>query len=94
MAKDRTISLNCKLYEAPVQLIAQQVTLLYHEHDPARVEILFKGQSYGFLNPLDLHVNCRVRRYHNRYLSLRPSSPKNMSGGKLPFRPKSKENDS
>jgi len=32
------------------------------------VEITFKGQSYGFLNPLDLHVNCRVRRDHDRYL--------------------------
>jgi hypothetical protein len=91
VAKDRTISLNSKLYEAPVQLIGQQVTLLYHEHDPARVEITFKGQSYGLLNPLDLHVNCRVRRYHNRYLAIQNTSTKSLSGGKLPFRPKSKE---
>ena len=92
VAKDRTISLNCKLYEAPVHLIGQQVTLLYHDHDPARVEITFKGQSYGFLNPLDLHVNCRVRRYHNRYLAIKHNTPlKSPSGGKLPFRAKSKE---
>lgn len=95
VGKDRTISLNSKLYETPVQLIGQQVTLLYHEHDPARVEITFKGQSYGFLNPLDLHVNCRVRRYHNRYLAIKDNTPsKSLSGGKLPFRAKSKEDPS
>lgn len=95
VAKDRSISLNSKLYEAPVQLIGQQITLLYHEHDPARVEITFKGQSYGFLNPLDLHVNCRVRRDHDRYLTIKHNTPeKNLSGGKLPFRPKSREEQS
>jgi hypothetical protein len=94
VAKDRTISLNSKLYEAPVQLIGQQITLLYHEHDPARVESLFKGQSYGLLTPLDLHVNCRVRRHHNRYLTLKNPSPKNITGGKLPFRSKRKEDHS
>ena len=92
VAKDRSISLNSKLYEAPVQLIGQQVTLFYHEHDPARVEITFKGQSYGFLNPLDLHVNCRVRRDHDRYLTIKhDTTEKSLSGGKLPFRPKSGE---
>jgi hypothetical protein len=91
VGKDRTISLNSKLYEAPVQLIGQQISLLYHEHDPARVEIIFKGQSYGFLSPLDLHVNCRVRRYHDRYLAIKNPSAKTITGGKLPFRPKRKE---
>ena len=94
VAKDRTISLNTKLYEAPVHLIGQQVTLLYHEHDPLRVEITFKGQSYGFLNPLDLHVNCRVRRDHDRYLTLHAPCTKAITGGKLPFRSKRKEGDS
>ena len=91
VAKDRTLSLNGKLYEAPVHLIGQQVTVLYHDYDPARVEITFKGESYGFLTPLDLHVNCRVRRHHDRYISLRDPSLKTIAGGKLPFRPKGKE---
>ena len=91
VAKDRTLSLNSKLYEAPVHLIGQQVTVLYHDHDPARVEITLKGQSYGFLTPLDLHVNCRVRRHHDRYLTLKDPSVKTIAGGKLPFRAKRKE---
>ncbi len=94
VAKDRTISLNSKLYEAPVTLIGQQVTLLYHEHDPARVEILFKEKSYGFLTPLDLHINCRVRRDHDRYLTLQVPSIKTITGGKLSFRTKRKEDNS
>jgi transposase InsO family protein len=91
VAKDRTLSLNGKLYEAPVHLIGQQVTVLYHEHDAARVEINFKGESHGFLTPLDLHVNCRVRRHHDRYITLREPSVKTISGGKLPLSSKQKE---
>ena len=62
--RDRTISLGGRIYEAPVELIGKRVTLLYHDHDPARVEITLAGASYGFLVPLDLRVNCRVRREH------------------------------
>ena len=63
--RDRTISLGGRIYEAPVELIGKRVTLLYHDHDPARVEITLAGASYGFLVPLDLRVNCRVRRDHH-----------------------------
>jgi putative transposase len=91
VAKDRTISLNAKLYEAPVTLIGQQVTLLYHAHDPVRVEITHKEQSYGFVTPLDLHINCRVRRDHDRYLTLQVPSAKPITGGKLPLRAQRKE---
>jgi len=38
------------------------VLLLYHEKDPQSVEVLHDHKSYGFLTPLDLHINCRVRR--------------------------------
>jgi transposase InsO family protein len=60
--KDRTISLDGKLYEAPVPLIGRTVTLHYHESDPARVELLYGGISYGMLIPLDVHINARVKR--------------------------------
>jgi transposase InsO family protein len=62
VAKDRTVALGGRLYEAPVALIGQEVSLLYHDHDPARVELRFQGRSFGLLTPLDLHINCRVRR--------------------------------
>jgi hypothetical protein len=60
--KDRTVSLAGHLFEAPTGLIGKIVTLLYHDQDPSRVEVLFQDASYGFLAPLDLHINCRIRR--------------------------------
>lgn len=60
--KDRTVSLDGRLYEAPVPLIGATVTLLYHDGDPARVEVIHNGASHGMLIPLDVHVNARVKR--------------------------------
>jgi hypothetical protein len=65
VAKDRTVSLNGKIFEAPVALVGKQVLLLYHDADPLQVEVIFSGQTYGFLSPLDIHVNCRVKRDKN-----------------------------
>jgi putative transposase len=62
VAKDRTITLNGRLYEAPIALIGKQVTVLYHEHEMERVEVVWNQKSYGYLIPVDLNVNCRVRR--------------------------------
>jgi len=82
VATDRTVSLNGRLYEAPVPLIGKQVTVLYHEHDPKRVEVRLQDRSHGFLVPLDLAVNARVKRKHNlvRLESGDDSSP---AGGSL-----------
>jgi len=60
--KDRSISLMGRPYEAPVELIGKTVTLYYHEHDPVRVEVFYRNKSHGMLLPLDVNVNCRVRR--------------------------------
>jgi putative transposase len=65
VAKDRTVSLNGKIFEAPVALIGKQVSLLYHDEDPLQVEVLLNGQTHGLLSPLDIHVNCRVKRDKN-----------------------------
>lgn len=81
--KDRTVALLGRLYEAPVHLIGKIVTLLYHEHDPSRVEVFFNNTSCGMLVPLDVNVNCRVRRH--RVLELMPNEkdPTRYEGGKL-----------
>jgi len=63
--KDRTVSLDGRLFEAPTGLIGKNVSLLYHDHDPERVEVFLQDASYGYLVPLDLNVNCRVRRDHH-----------------------------
>lgn len=65
VGKDRTITLNGRLYEAPVPLIGKRVTLLFHEKQTDNIEIIFENKSYGMAVPVNLHVNCRVRRDHN-----------------------------
>jgi transposase InsO family protein len=83
VAKDRSVSLNGRLYEAPVALIGKRVALLYHDHDPARVEILFEERSFGFISLLDQRVNFRVRRNHD---SIEISSQQRpLAGGRLHF---------
>jgi transposase InsO family protein len=79
---DRTVSLSGRLYEAPVELIGKIVTLLYHESDPARVEIFFGNASFGMLVPLDMNVNCRIRRDHVLGLDI-VSGKTRYEGGKL-----------
>jgi putative transposase len=65
VAKDRTVSLGGRIFEAPVALVGKQVSLMYHDEDPQQVEILLNGRTYGLLAPLDIHVNCRVKRDKN-----------------------------
>jgi transposase InsO family protein len=83
--RDRTVSLGGKLYEAPIPLIGKIITLLYHENEPLRVEAFQNGVSHGMLVPLDMNINCRIRREHSR-VSLLPKSnpePEKYTGGKL-----------
>jgi hypothetical protein len=61
-----------KVYEAPVGLVDRRVTLLYHEKDPGRIEILYNGSSYGFLVPLNPHVNIRLKRTQSRGVDVLP----------------------
>ena len=62
VTKDRTVSLHGRLYEAPVVLIGKTVELLYHPGEYKHIEVRYGKLSYGVLNPVDLHVNCRVKR--------------------------------
>jgi putative transposase len=84
VAKDRTISLNGKIFEASVALIGKQVTVLYHEEEPDRAEALYKGESYGFLVPVNLAVNCRAKRDRNNNVQIESShTGKDYRGGRL-----------
>jgi len=84
VAKDRTISLDGRAFEAPVALIGRKVELLFHDDEPERVEITMSGQSYGLATPLDVHVNCRVKRdkYRNIELDV-PDQRQAYKGGSL-----------
>lgn len=63
VAKDRTITLNGTMFEAPVALIGRHVDVKYHEDTPQKAEVIYKNRSYGFLTLVDLSVNCRVKRH-------------------------------
>ena len=82
VAKDRTIALDGRLYEGPVDLIGKRVNLLYHEHDPARVEIVYGGRTYGFAAMLDVNVNCRIKRGRDA-LEIEGNNKDRYKGGKL-----------
>ncbi len=75
VAKDRTLSLNGRLYEAPVPLIGVRVEVLYHDHEPEHVEIMHKGKTYGYARLSDIHVNCRVKRDKNNNPSIESENP-------------------
>lgn len=83
VAKDRTISLDGRIFEAPVSLIGKQVALLYHEEEPERVEIMLGGTSFGMAVPVNVHVNCRVKRDKGNNIRLEggEQSEKYQSGG-------------
>lgn len=84
VAKDRTVSLNNRLYEAPVALIGHRVQLLYHDHRPEEVEVRDGEKSYGQLVPLDLNVNCRIKRRQNMD-RIEARDNQEYHGGKLSF---------
>jgi putative transposase len=85
VANDRTVSLNGRLYEAPVALIGKQVTILYQEDDPTRVEAQMDGKCHGFLTPLDLKVNCRIRRHNTTGIVLESTGKAAVPSGMLSF---------
>lgn len=62
--KDRTVSIESRIYEAPTRLIGEQIRLLFHPNSPELVEIFFQGDSEGFLVPLDVYGNAKVKRDH------------------------------
>ena len=62
VTNDRIIHLNGRLYEAPIDLIRERVEVLHFQEDPDSIEVRFKGKSYGYMEPLDLGVNSRVKR--------------------------------
>lgn len=81
--KDRTIAFQDRLYEAPVELIGKQIQLLYHLHDPEKIEALHNAKSYGFLRLVDVNVNYRISRKKKNQTELIPNPEANYTGGQL-----------
>jgi transposase InsO family protein len=82
--KDRTITLNGRLFEGPVALIGKRVELLYHDSDPQQVEVKYQNKSFGMLVPVNLNVNCRVKRDKNNNPQIHSNTQlTEYGGGKL-----------
>lgn len=60
--KDRSVSLNSHLFEAPTGLIGKKIELVYSETDPLDVEAVFDDRSWGKLSILDKQINAQVHR--------------------------------
>ena len=81
---DRSITLNGRLYEAPVALIGKRVELLYHQSQPEQVEVKYQHKSFGILVPVNLNVNCRIKRDKNNNPQIHAKTdPNEYGGGKL-----------
>lgn len=80
---DRTVVIDGRLFEAPVDLVGCRIELHYHDSDPDHVEAIWRGQSYGILQPVSVHVNCRVKRdkNNNPAMDIHPSG--HYGGGTL-----------
>ncbi|OGZ16718.1 MAG: hypothetical protein A2494_02525 [Candidatus Lloydbacteria bacterium RIFOXYC12_FULL_46_25] len=86
VAKDRTISLDGRIFEAPTKLIGEYVCLLYHEGQTDRVEVFHQNASHGLLVPVDLKVNCQVKRHRDKdRLQLEEQSENRCTSGQLSF---------
>lgn len=83
IGKDRTITLNGRLYEGPVALIGKRVELLYHDTTPEHVEVRYQQKSFGLIRLVDLHVNCRVKRDKNNNPQIHSNHTKAYQGGTL-----------
>jgi transposase InsO family protein len=82
VSKDRTLTLDGNLFEAPVPLIGHRVDLLYHMDSPKKVEVRWQQKSYGYLTAVDLNVNCRVKRDKNNQAQI-SSESHTPTGGKI-----------
>lgn len=84
VGKDRTITIDGRLYEGPVALIGKRVELLYHQSNPEHVEARYKNESFGMIRPVNLHVNYRVKRDKNNNPQMDVNFQKtSYQGGKL-----------
>ena len=83
VAKDRSVTLGGRFYEAPVALIAKRVELLYHDSEPEKIEIKYQNKSFGLIRVVDLHINCRVKRDKNNNPQIESNNLTKYQGGKL-----------
>jgi hypothetical protein len=83
VSKDRSITLNGRLYEAPVALIGKRVELLYHGTEPEKVEVRYLDKSFGMIRTVNVNVNYRIKRDKNNNPQIQSDDLTKYQGGKL-----------
>ena len=83
VAKDRSVTLCGRLYEAPIALIGKRVELLYHDSEPEKMEVTYQNKSFGMIRPVNLSVNYRVKRDKNNNPQIQSNNSTKYQGGKL-----------
>ena len=91
--KDRSITLDGRLYEGPVALIGKRVELLYHQSQPEQVEVKYQNKSFGMLVAVNLNVNCRIKRDKNNNPQIHSNSDLNEYGGGKLWASKRRDDD-
>jgi transposase InsO family protein len=91
--KDRSITLDGRLYEAPVALIGKRVELLYHHSQHQQVEVKYQNKSFGMLVPINLNVNCRIKRDKNNNPQIHSNTEFNEYGGGKLWSSKRRQDD-
>ena len=71
---DRSVSVEGKLYEAPVDLIGRTVTLLIDTQKEGDIEVFYKDKSFGLLVVLDRHINANAHRHGHKSVD-KPQDP-------------------
>ena len=84
--KDRTVSLNGKLFEIDPVLIGQQVTLRFNPAQPeGDVQVVHQGKLIETARLVDLYANCHVKR-HRRSGVIDSDHQADTSAPSLPMR--------
>jgi putative transposase len=66
VAKDRTVSLNARLYEVDALLVGETVTLRFNPaHKTPSVDVWHKGKKVQTAKLVDAYQNCFVKRNHD-----------------------------
>lgn len=66
--KDRTVSINGNVFEAPLNLIGKEIILLFNKEEPEKIEVIYNQKSYGFLILLNKHINYKTVRNNNHLI--------------------------
>lgn len=76
VGKDRVVSLNGKAFEAPIASIGRHLELRFPPDKPEEIEAFDQNQSLGFLKPVLVHSNAKVKRTKSRGMELESGEKK------------------